>query len=281
MPRQAFLERPTHKIAYRDWGDENASAIIGVHGLTGNGSDFDYLAPALVKNGYRLIAVDLAGRGQSDFLENPLDYNYDLYCEDLLALLGHLGLKQVGWIGISLGGLLGIRLAGMKTSPIKRLIINDVGPEVPKPALDFIHHVISQNYEFDDVAALEKRMRETRGLTWGPVSDEQWTHMARHNNRKLDNGKITYAYDPTIAEIFKTAPIGSENLWDYWRKIKIPTLLLWGEKSVILTKEIIDKMQATGPDFDLHVFKDCGHVPSLMEPEQINVLSQWLSQAIE
>ena len=273
-----FLQRPDHKIAYRAWGDDNAPAIIGVHGLTGNGSDFDFLAPALVEKDYRVIAVDLAGRGESDFLKNPLDYNYDVYCADLLALLSHLDLRAVDWIGISLGGLLGIKLAGMGASPIRRLIINDVGPEVPKMALDFIHQVISQSYEFDDVTALETRMRATRGLTWGKVTDEQWAHMAAHNARALPNGKVTYAYDPAIAKIFETQPTGDENLWPYWENINVPVLLLWGKKSMILTKKIIKQMKKSGPAFDLHTFKDCGHVPSLMAPGQIEVVTDWLQR---
>ncbi len=275
-----FLQRPDHKIAYRVWGDENAPAIIGVHGLTGNGSDFDFLAPALAANGYRMIAVDLPGRGKSDFLTNKLDYNYDTYCDDLMALLAHLSLTAVDWIGISLGGLLGIRLAGMNAFPLRRLIINDVGPEVPKAALDFIHQVISQTYEFDDIAALEARMRATRGLTWGPVTDAQWAHMAVHNARALPNGKTSYAYDPGIAEIFKTEPTGDRDLWPHWENINVPVLLLWGKKSMILTKKIIKQMQKSGPAFDLHTFKNCGHVPSLMAPDHIEVITSWLSTKI-
>lgn len=275
MPRENFLAFKDHKIAYHEWGDEAAPIILGVHGLTGNGRDFDFLAPALVEDGYRFVAIDLPGRGKSDFLPDPLDYNYEYYCDVLLALLDHLGAKQVDWLGVSLGGLLGIKLAGMENSPIKRLILNDVGPEVPQKALEFIHMVIAQSYEFDDIPALEERMRKTRGLTWGPVTDEQWAHMAQHNARALENGKITYAYDPAIAKIFETAPIGDEDLWACWENITCPVQLLWGKKSMILTKKIIKKMKKSGTAFDLHIFKKCGHVPSLMAPDQIGIIRKW------
>lgn len=268
--------RGEHRIAYSDYGRKTAPIIIGVHGLTGNGYDFDYLAPELVIEGYRFIAVDLAGRGRSDFLPDPTDYNYKQYLYDLRGLIHHLGAEEVDWIGISLGGLLGIKLAGMEDSPIKRLVINDVGPEVPRPALEFIHQVISQQYEFDDMEALEKRMRETRGLTWGPITDEQWAHMARHNVRELVNGKISYAYDPAIARVFETAPLGDDDLWPHWQKIKCPVQLLWGQKSVVLTEQIIKNMEKKGPLFDLCTFSDCGHVPSLMAPGQIQVITNWL-----
>lgn len=266
----------THEIVYSDWGNENDPIIIGVHGLTGNGSDFDYLAPTLVADGYRVIAVDLPGRGRSNFLPNPMDYNYHQYTQDLYALLNHLGTSEVDWIGISLGGLLGIKIAGAENSPIKRLIINDVGPTVPKEALDFIHMVISQTYTFESIDALEKRMRETRGLSWGPVTDEQWAHMAKHNARELPDGQYTYAYDPAIAKVFETEPVGDTDLWPLWDDIKCPVLLLQGAQSLILPSGLIEDMKTRGPKFDLHVFKDCGHVPSLMAPEQIEVIREWL-----
>lgn len=271
-----------HRVVYNDWGPADVTPVICVHGLTGNGHDFDFLAEDLVKEGYRLIAVDLPGRGRSGFLPNPLDYNYKQYCQDLMALMTHLGINKPGsvdWIGISLGGLLGIRMAGMKDTPIRRMIINDVGPEVPKPALDFIHTVISQTYRFNTILDLEKRMRETRGLTWGPVTDEQWKHMAEHNARALDDGSITYSYDPDIAIIFENEPIGETDLWLYWDQIKCPVLTLQGKKSVVLPTRILGemKLRGPGPTMETEIFKDCGHVPSLWAPDQIKVIRQWLN----
>jgi pimeloyl-ACP methyl ester carboxylesterase len=271
-----------HKIVFNDWGPDDGMPVICVHGLTGNGHDFDFIAPELVKDGYRVIAVDLPGRGRSDFLDDPLDYNYNQYCNDLIALLQELGLNKPGavdWLGVSLGGVLGIRLAGIENSPIRRLILNDVGPVVPQNALDFIHMVISQTYTFDTLHDLELRMRATRGLTWGQVTDEQWNHMARHNARALDNGLITYGYDPGIADIFKTEPTGDQDLWSHWEAINCPVLILHGKKSVVLTPEIIADMKDTAfssTDITVKTFSDCGHVPSLMAPEQIKVIRQWM-----
>jgi pimeloyl-ACP methyl ester carboxylesterase len=271
-----------HRIVYTDWGDPAGKPLICVHGLTGNGHDFDFIAPALAHEGFRVIAADLPGRGRSDFLPNPLDYNYRQYTQDLMALLTHLDLADshtVDWLGVSLGGLLGIALAGIPNSPIRRLILNDVGPEVPKAALDFIHQVISNLYVFDTIKDMEDRMRATRGLTWGPVTDDQWLHMAEHNARALEDGSITYGYDPAIADIFKTEPTGPADLWPSWKKIHQPTLLIHGAKSVVLTSDIIQKMRQTksGALLDVVQFADCGHVPSLMAPQQIEIVSRWLT----
>lgn len=273
----------THKIAYSDWGQGNDNIILCIHGLTGNGRDFDDLAQSLVQHNYRIIAIDLAGRGRSDFLQNPMDYNYDQYCRDITTLLEHLNLTEVrsiNWLGVSLGGLLGIYMAGLENTPIRCLILNDVGPEVPTKALKFIYRVIKKSYKFKSIAAFEKRLRKTRGLTWGPITDEQWAHMAQHNHRHLPKGKLTYAYDEKIAAIFKTQPTGPTDLWPSWHKITCPTLVLRGENSMILTKDILEKMQETATNFTLstHTFKGCGHVPSLMAPNQIAVIENWLNQ---
>ena len=272
----SFKNEQGHTLVYSDWGDEGANPIIGVHGLTGNGFDFDFLAEDLVQHGHRIIAIDLAGRGRSDFLDDPLGYNYDQYVADLHTLLQHLGLKNVDWIGISLGGLLGMRIAGSENSPIKKLILNDIGPTVPQAALDFIYEVIKVEYTFKDIEELEARMRATRGMTWGPLDDIHWQHMAEHNHCVLEDGLLSYAYDPQIARVFETSPIGDVDLWPLWADITCPTLVIQGAQSMLLTTDILDRMRASGPDYDLQVFEGCGHVPSLMIPEQIEVIRSWL-----
>lgn len=269
-----------HRIVYNDWGPKDGNPIIAVHGLTGNGHDFDYLAEELIQDGHRFIAIDLPGRGRSDFLKNSMDYTYNQYWRDLTTLLAHLDLARpqcVDWIGVSLGGLLGMYLAGLPLSPIKRFIINDVGPEVPQAALDFIYHVIKVPYVFNTIQDMEKRMRETRGLTWGPVTDEQWKHMAEHNARGLEDGRLSYSYDPEIARVFEVEPTGALNLWPYWLAAQCPTHLIRGAQSMLLTPEIAAKMQETKPSMAFTEFEGCGHVPSLMAPEQIRVIKEWLT----
>ena len=270
-------------LYFNDWGPEDGNPVVCVHGLTGNGFDFDYLAADLVQHGHRVVAVDLAGRGRSDFLDDPLKYNYDQYLADLYALLDHLDLNtanSVDWIGVSLGGLLGYRIAGEKNSPIKRMIVNDVGPTVPQAALDFIAQVISQKYTFADIAELELRMRQTRGLSWGPVTNEQWAHMAKYNARAMPDGRITYAYDQHISKVFESAPVGDVNLWPYWENIRCPMLVIRGGLSLLFTPDIVHEMRDKGPEFDFVTMANCGHVPSLMAPEQIEILRTWLNNSI-
>ena len=274
-----------NKIVYSDWGDADAPPVVCAHGLTGNGRDFDVLAEALAATGKRVIAVDLFGRGRSDFLPNPLDYCYRQYLHDLNALLLDAGIntpRSVDWIGTSLGGLLGIRIAALENSPIKRLTLNDIGPFVPKDQLNWIHKIVAQDYRFDTIHDLEKFMRSTRGLSWGVVTDDQWQAMAENNARPLPDGAVTYAFDPHIARVFEVEPVGDADLWASWDAIDIPVFALRGGKSLIFPLDIAEAMLHRGAGakglMTLETLPDCGHVPSLMADDQIEMIKTWLAK---
>ena len=124
-----------HRIAFTDWGEaKGRKATVCVHGLTRSGRDFDMLAGALGEQG-RVVCPDVAGRGASDWLSNPKDYIYPTYLGDMAGLMSHIGAERVDWIGTSMGGLIGMMLAATPATPIRKLVINDIGPFIPKEAL--------------------------------------------------------------------------------------------------------------------------------------------------
>jgi pimeloyl-ACP methyl ester carboxylesterase len=274
-----------HQITYSEWGTENEEIIICVHGLTGNGHDFNWIAEHLYKKGYRVIAPDIVGRGRSDFLKNPDDYNYNQYLQDLMGLLSHLNIskpKSIDWLGISMGGLLGMILASFKNSPIRRLILDDIGPEAPLEDLELIIKYLSIEYRFQNIAEMEQFMRETRGLSWGPVADEQWPLMAENNARALQDGSIGYAFDYNIIHKFKTEPVGQYDLWHCWDHIDCPVFIIRGSESTIFPQNVAEDMLKRGPGkrhmVDLEVIEGFGHVPALMDNAQHELVSQWLTK---
>lgn len=275
-----------HNIVYNDWGPKDKVPLICVHGITCNGHDFDPLANHLSTKGHRLITLDLAGRGRSDNLPNPLDYNIVQYNQDIAGLIAHLGFTEpnsVDFLGISLGGMIGICLAGVQNSPIRRFIINDVGPVVPQEALNLIANVVLQPRSFDTVEDLEQDLRTLQRIGWGPITEEIWHHMAEHNARALDDGSLTYNYDPDIVVAFKAASeAGGGDLWPFWDNIQCPTMLVRGEKSVILPEDLLQEMltRGPGPDVTLATFEDCGHAPSLTTPVQIEAIEEWLRSSV-
>jgi len=266
-----------HKIAYREWGDSNnPNILICSHGLTRNKRDFDVLANSLASD-YRVLSYDFPGRGESDWLDNKLDYDYQQYTVDALMLIAVSGAEQVDWLGTSMGGIQGIILAAMKGSPIRKLILNDVGPFVPKEALALIADYVGKQEAFNNLQELEQYLRLTHA-GFGELSDAQWQQLTLHSHRKLDDGKVTLSYDPDITQAFKANAGNDVDLWPVWQAIHQKTLLIHGENSALLDKATADKMTSTGPCADLLTIPNTGHAPALMNEHDILQIKQWLKE---
>ena len=266
----------THRIAYTHWGDpNNHKVLIGVHGLTRNSRDFDSLAAVLASH-YRVICPDVVGRGQSDWLSHPEQYTSEVYLADMLALLKHLNLKQVDWLGTSMGGLIGMLLAAQQPQLIRRLILNDIGPFIPKESLIPLTQRLTQSPpQFTALSEAEQFLRLIHSQ-FGPLTDGQWQHLTQHSTQFHENGYYCLAYDPKIAHIFQSAADSDTDLWSTWRMLRCPVLLLHGEQSLLLSSTTIAQMQKIHPQLKVVTFPGIGHAPALMAEEQINVIQEWL-----
>ena len=263
-------------MAYTEWGAPDAArTLICVHGLTRNGRDFDSVALAL-ENGYRVICPDIAGRGCSDWLPDGIYYQNSGYLSDLATLFAHLGVTEVDWLGTSMGGILGMLMASMPGNPIKRLIINDVGPFLPKAALERIAGYTGKAPDFADIEALEAYLREVHA-PFGDLTDKQWRHMAETSALKSDGGKVALAYDPAIGDNFRTGSFEDIDLWAYWDAILCPVLVVRGENSDLLLREYAEEMTRRGPKAELTEIAGCGHAPALMAADQIAFVRDWLA----
>ncbi len=264
-----------YRMSYTVFGRENAArTIICVHGLTRNGRDFDMLATALASDA-RVVCPDVVGRGQSEWLDDPEAYAVPTYAGHMLQLIQHLGAGKVDWIGTSMGGLIGMGIASMETSPIERLVLNDVGPFLPKEALTRIGAYLGLDLSFDSLAQLETHLRQIYA-PFGPLTDEQWAHLARFSARTRDDGKIVLGYDPKIAVPFRGAEVDDVDLWPVWDDISCPTLLIRGAASDLLLKDTALEMTGRGPKADLAEIEGVGHAPALMAQDQIEQVKAWL-----
>jgi len=264
-----------HRIGYTDWGKQSGrKATICVHGLTRSGRDFDVIAEALSDNG-RVVCPDVAGRGASDWLANPNDYTYPNYMADMSALMAHIGTERVNWIGTSMGGIIGMLLAATPNTPIRKLVINDIGPLLAKEALVRICHYVGAAPSFQDVAAIEAYLREVHA-PFGDLSDEQWQHLATTSAVPDGEGGFHLHYDPNIASAFCAGPIEDVDLWPVWDNITCPVLVLRGENSDLLSAATADEMTKRGPKAEVVTIPNCGHAPALMDPDQIKIVTDWL-----
>jgi pimeloyl-ACP methyl ester carboxylesterase len=263
-----------HRIAYAEWGKASAHApVVCVHGLTRNSRDFDELAKTL-QTETRVFCVDIAGRGHSDWFKDPAHYNYAQYMADMTAFIAQCGAPVIDWVGTSMGGIIGMLLAAQENAPIRRLVVNDVGPFIPLAALKRIATYVGSPSEFADKKGVEKYFREIYA-SFGSLSDENWRHLAEHGTRALPNDKLSLAYDPAIAEAF-FAVDKDVDFWDAYDRIQCPILLLRGMKSDVLPADVAKEMTRRGPKAQLIEFPRIGHAPALMDPTQIALIAEFL-----
>jgi len=251
-----------HRLAYAEWGAEaNARIVILAHGYSGQARDFDDLARSLAGE-RRVVCPDIAGRGDSAWLGGPFQYHFPQFLADLNALVARLGAREVDWVGTSMGGLLGMLLAGQPNSPIRRLVMNDVGAFLPMPALREIARGLDAPTQFASLEAVEAHLRKTRE-GWGPLTAAQWRAMARHNSRTEGAG-FRLHYDPAIAKSMGAMPmVPGLFFWDAWQRVQCPVLLLRGEDSEVLPRMVAESMLLRHPNARLEEVPDCGHAPSL------------------
>jgi pimeloyl-ACP methyl ester carboxylesterase len=265
-----------HRVHYYEWGDpENERVVICVHGLTRTGRDFDHLAEDLSED-FRVICPDIPGRGKSAWLSDKQDYSYPQYCTDMAALVARTGAPSVDWVGTSMGGIIGILLAAQPRAPIGRLVINDVGPFIPKTALERLKLYVGTAPTFGSLEEGETYLRFI-SAPFGPLTDAQWRHLAVHSLMEQD-GKWSVRYDPAIAHAFQ-GEIEDVEFWAHWDSIQCPVLLIRGAESDLLSTETAEEMTRRGPETELVEFVGIGHAPMLMEQEQIGVIREFLMQS--
>jgi pimeloyl-ACP methyl ester carboxylesterase len=224
----------------------------------------------------RVICPDVVGRGRSEWLRDPANYGYPQYMSDMTALIARLGVAQVDWIGTSMGGLIGMFLAAAPNTPIRSLVVNDVGPVLPRAALARIADYVGADPRFPDLAALEAHLRKVHA-PFGPLTDAQWRHLAQHGHRFHADGRYGLAYDPGIGVNVKLA-VKDWDFWASWDSIACPALVLHGAQSDLLSADVAAAMAARGPKADLVSFEGIGHAPALMSSEQIEIVAQWLAR---
>ncbi len=279
-------------MAWWEWGDPAAGhVVVCVHGLSRQGRDFDVLAQALLARAggnLRVVCPDVAGRGKSDWLRDPVGYQIPAYAADMLALLGQLhqnaALRTVDWVGTSMGGLIGMALLGTPglplPAPVRRLVLNDVGPAIQWQALQRIGTYLGQPVRFDSVQQAADAMWAL-STSFGPHTPEQWLALSRAMVKPLADGGLTLHYDPAIAVPFRSvtqeaAAQGEVALWQLYDAIRAQTLLIRGAQSDLLSRETAQAMTQRGPRARLVEFEGVGHAPTLVAPHQVEVVASFL-----
>jgi pimeloyl-ACP methyl ester carboxylesterase len=265
-----------HRMAYLEWGRaDNPRVLICVHGLTRCAHDFDFLARALATH-YRVVCPDVAGRGDSDWLRNPMEYQVPLYVADMVTLIARLDVESVDWVGTSLGGLAGMALAALPGSPVTRLVLNDVGPVLAAAALARIGSYVGKWPPLPTIEAAEAYVRAV-SAPFGPHTDAEWRFLTEHVVRRNADGSFRMHYDPALAvPMAASQPAVDVELWNVYDDVRCPTLVVRGEHSDLLARDTAREMSRRGPRARVVEIAGVGHAPTLIHEDQIALVRDFL-----
>ncbi len=267
------LDRELH---YTEWGAMHHQTVIAWHGLARTGRDMDDIAAHLAQR-WRVICPDTLGRGLSQWSPDPrAEYCLEFYARLAAALLDQLGLDQVHWLGTSMGGAIGLKAAaGPLRGRIRRMVLNDIGPQLAAAAVERIRAYAGSPPAFATVRELEQYFR-TVYKPFGTMSDAQWRRLTETSVRRLADGRVTPHYDPAMVQQFIHHP-DDYTQWDTWDSLDLPVLCLRGEHSDLLLPDVADAMRNRGPCALVVTIAGCGHAPALNTPEQFALVERFLA----
>lgn len=289
-----FSEEGFHNIAYTEWGSSDAElpAVICVHGYTRNSRDFDDLANYLSLKGRHVFCPDIVGRGDSSWFNNPHYYNFNQYLMDMNALIARTYAHQIDWIGTSMGGLIGMMIASLPNSPIQRLVLNDIGPQIPIHGLKRLAKYAGTDVEFKSMEEAKEHFKKNYA-EFGIVSEKQWDKFTKDSIEQRAPSLFVAKVDPGIKNPKSTLQMVSEffhhphkalegilydiDMWAVWKQITCPVLVIHGAHSDLLTTGIIKQMQRTHNNISVYVKEDAGHAPALLDISDHELIDQWLN----
>ena len=280
-------------MAYASWGPANAAHVVFcVHGLTRQGRDFDILAQALVAAAeaaqlppIRVICPDVVGRGRSDWLPDPMGYQFPQYASDMAVLIQSLNsqrpIQRLDWVGTSMGGVIGMLLAAQEMPvPIRNLVLNDIGPPVSWKSIQFMQTYVGEVGRFASVQDAANAMWEV-SKSFGPHTPAEWLALSQHMVKRLDDGAYCLHYDPQLrvpirAVTEEATKAGEAMLWQIYDAVRCKTLLIHGAQSELLSVDAVKAMTQRGPRVQVATLEGVGHAPTLTHQDQIDIVLAFL-----
>lgn len=270
------------RLHYRDYaGRDDWPPILCLPGLTRNARDFEPVAERLAGE-WRVIVVELRGRGESAYAKDPMSYVPLVYLQDLLKLIDELALPRLVGVGTSLGGIMLMLIAATKRGSLAGALINDIGPDIAAEGLARIQQNVGSGSGHPTWVHAARAVADIQGVIYPDYKLPDWLRLAKRLYRLTSQGRIVLDYDQRIAEPFR-APGGAAgvDLWPAFEALgDIPLALVRGELSDLLTIETTQAMQARLPQLDATTVPRVGHAPTLEEPEAVAALDRLLDQVL-
>lgn len=272
------------RLHYLSYGNPNNTAVFCVHGLTCNAYDFDYLARKLEQDFY-VISVDIVGRGLSSHLHDKSGYSNEIALQLCVELLQRLNIHSVHWIGASMGGIIGMMACFLHPHLIRSLMLNDIGAVLASEGLAEIVRYLSDKLPIGDNAKFEAAYRAQNEANFGLQNDKHWQHFFESRTYIDEHGVLRLRGDYSVVrplrELIEQNGLQDISLEALWQMVKVPTLIFRGENSLLLRQSDAENMaQRSDILIDLQIIKNCGHMPNLMEEQQINYIHNFLLRCI-
>jgi pimeloyl-ACP methyl ester carboxylesterase len=264
------------EIHVTEWGAGHGEVVVAWHGLARTGRDMDTIAAHLAQR-WRVICPDTPGRGLSQWSPAPeAEYCLAFYAKQATALLDQLGITRCHWLGTSMGGAIGLHAAaGVLRGRVRRLVLNDIGPQLADAAVERIRAYAGKPPAFATMGELESYFRSIYA-PYGWLPDTQWRQLTETSVRRLPDGRVTPHYDPAMVMQFSHHP-NDYLQWDAWDRLELPVLCLRGEHSDLLLPEVAEAMRNRGPRALVATIPGCGHAPALNTPEQFALVERFLA----
>jgi pimeloyl-ACP methyl ester carboxylesterase len=271
-----------HARDYAGAGGAARLPVICLHGLTRNAADFDELAPSIAGLGRRVLALDVRGRGDSDWDPDPSHYNLNVYCDDVIALAHALGIGRAVFIGTSMGGLITMTLALRRLSLIGAAVLNDVGPALSARGLARITGFAGKGEVLRSWAEAAAYIGSVNQIAFPANTARDWDHWARRAFRETAPGRLELRYDPDIGVAVRAGairPASSVANRAFRRLAQLrPTLLIRGALSDLLEPEQLALMRDAAPGLMYAEVPDVGHAPMLTESAALAALHDFLGR---
>ena len=268
------------RLHYRDYaGPEGKPPIICIPGLTRNARDFEAVAARLAGD-WRVICVDLRGRGESAYAKDPMTYVPLTYLQDMEALIRDLALERFILFGTSLGGLITMLLAAADADRLAGAMLNDIGPDLDTRGLERIRGYVGRSQSWPTWLHAARYFAEAQRDVFPGWELEQWLVFAKRLCKLSSSGRIVFDYDMRIAEPFKL-PGGATgfDLWGAFAGLKgIPSLAVRGAHSDLFSDATVARMKAENPDMESVTVPNVGHAPTLDEPEAVAAIDRLLQR---
>lgn len=277
-----WWSRDNLRLHFRDYpGRDDRPPILCIPGLTRNARDFEAVAERLAGD-WRLICVELRGRGESAYAKDPMTYVPLVYLQDLDRLIAQLGLDRFIGIGTSLGGLMLMLLASTGHGRIAGALLNDIGPRIDEAGLARIRRNVGTGGVHPTWVHAARSLAETQGAIFPDYGLEDWLSFAKRLYRLNSQGRVVLDYDQRLAEPFRVP--GGEAGVDLWPALDAlgacPVTILRGQLSDLLSEATAHEMMARLADVELVTVPRVGHAPSLTEPASVAAIDRLLERAL-